>query len=104
MEYPTAPWHRTYQFSCNTLPRPWYNPTGRWVEAGGAPPAQVGLQGLGQGLAQGPGVAGSSGSSRRPRQHWGLQLLQQLCLQEEMSVEGGHSSWSDVTPKSPTRY
>lgn len=77
---PTAPWHQTYLFSCNTLPRPWCSLTGQWVEVGGAPPAQVELRELGQGLAQDLGVAGSNGSSRRPRQHWGLQLLRQLCL------------------------
>lgn len=57
------------QFFCNTLPKPWCSLTGQWVEAGGAPPVQEGLRGLGQGPARAPGVAGSSGSSRQPRQH-----------------------------------
>lgn len=56
------------QFFCNALPKPWCSLIGQWVEAGGAPPVQVGLQGLGQGLAQGLGVASSSESSRQPRQ------------------------------------
>lgn len=79
--FPTTSCRKTHLSSCSTLPRPWCSPTGRWVGAAAAPPGWVGLRGPGQGLALGLGAAGSSGSSRRPRQHWGLQLQQRLYLQ-----------------------
>lgn len=74
---------------CNTLPKPSCSLIGRQVGAEGARPGQGVPQGLVQGPARGLGAAGSSVSSRRPRQRWGLQRLQLYLGHEEQVVATG---------------
>lgn len=52
----------------------------------GVPPGQVGPWGLALDLAQGLEAAGSSVSSRQPRQHWDLLLQLLLYLGHEEQV------------------